>query len=75
MYQGLREDEMRRAAQEFFADKIERNIFPEMLALIEELRCKDVEIWAVSSTNDWVIEEGAGGLGFLRIGFWLRAFK
>lgn len=63
MYQGLREDELRRAAKDFFASRVERNIFPEMLALVEELRGRGVEIWAVSSTNDWVIEEGMRRFG------------
>ena len=63
MYQRLREEEMRRAAKTFFASRIERNIFPDMLALVEELRRKDVEIWAVSSTNNWVIEEGVRRFG------------
>jgi phosphoserine phosphatase len=63
MYQRLREDEMRRAAKTFFASRIERNIFPEMLTLVEELRNKGVEIWAVSSTNNWVIEEGVQRFG------------
>ncbi len=63
MYQRLREDEMRRAAKVFFESVIERNIFPEMLALVEELRGKNVEIWAVSSTNNWVIEEGVRRFG------------
>jgi HAD superfamily phosphoserine phosphatase-like hydrolase len=63
LYQGLREDEMRRAAKVFFASRIAQNIFPEMLALVEELRGKGVEIWAVSSTNDWVIEEGVQRFG------------
>lgn len=63
MYRGLGEDEMRRAAREFFAERIERNIFPEMLALVERLRAKGVDIWAVSSTNDWVIEEGVRRFG------------
>lgn len=58
IYQGLREDEMRRAAREFFASQTERNIFPEMQQLIAALQARNVEIWAVSSTNDWVIEEG-----------------
>ena len=30
LYQGLREEEMRKAAREFFAGRVERNIFPEM---------------------------------------------
>jgi phosphoserine phosphatase len=60
LYQGLREDEMRRAAKEFFASRIERNIFPEMLELVSALKDRGVDVWAVSSTNDWVIEEGVG---------------
>jgi phosphoserine phosphatase len=63
MYQRLREEEMRRAAEVFFKAQIERNIFPEMLALVEELRGKGVDIWAVSSTNNWVIEEGVRRFG------------
>ena len=63
MYQGLREEEMRKAAREFFSGRIERNIFPEMLALVGQLQAKGVEIWAVSSTNDWVIEEGVRRFG------------
>ena len=63
LYQGLRESELRRAAKEFFASRIERNIFPEMLELVSELRGRGVDIWAVSSTNDWVIEEGVQRFG------------
>ena len=63
LYQGLREEEMRRAAREFFVNRIERNIFPEMLELVAELKNRGVDIWAVSSTNDWVIEEGVRRFG------------
>jgi len=42
----------------FFTAKIEPNIFPELQRLIAALQRDGVEIWAVSSTNDWVIEEG-----------------
>ena len=63
MYQRLREDEMRRAAKVFFESRIAPNIFPEMLALVDELRGNGVEIWAVSSTNNWVIEEGTRRFG------------
>ncbi len=58
LYQGLREDEMRRAAKKFFASHVEQNIFPEMRELVAELRSGGTDIWAVSSTCDWVIEEG-----------------
>ena len=63
VYQGLREEEMRRAAKTFFGSRIEGNIFPEMLELVEELRRRGTDIWAVSSTNDWVIEEGVKRFG------------
>ena len=63
MYQGLRESELRAAAKDFFTERIERNIFPEMLALVEQLRDRGVVLWAVSSTNDWVIEEGMKRFG------------
>ncbi len=63
MYQRLREDEMRRAAKTFFTSQIEPNIFPEMKELVDELHAKGVEIWAVSSTNNWVIEEGVQRFG------------
>ncbi len=58
VYQGLRETEMRAAAAEFFEARIEDHIFPEMQRLVASLKDHGVEIWAVSSTNDWVIEEG-----------------
>ena len=58
IYQGLRESEMRSAAAEFFATQIEPNLFPEMRTLVRELRARGSEIWAVSSTCDWVVEEG-----------------
>jgi phosphoserine phosphatase len=58
VYAGLHEAELRRAAAEFFEKHIERNIFPEMRQLVAELQNNGTEIWAVSSTCDWVIEEG-----------------
>jgi len=63
VYRGLTEAAMRSAAQEFFATEIEHRIFPELRALIADLQSRSVEIWAVSSTNDWVIEEGVRRFG------------
>lgn len=63
MYAGLRVDEMRSAARTFFARFMEPNLFPEMLCLVKELEASGVEIWAVSSTNNWVIEEGITRFG------------
>ena len=58
LYRGLSEDTMRAAATDFFSEHIEPNIFPALRSLVADLQAKNVDIWAVSSTNDWVIEEG-----------------
>ena len=58
VYRGLPVDTLRAAAAAFFSEEIERHIFPEMLDLVAELQRRGAEIWAVSSTADWVIEEG-----------------
>lgn len=58
VYNGLHEDELRRAAAEYFRTHIEAQIFPELRALVSRLQQQGAEIWAVSSTNNWVIEEG-----------------
>ena len=63
LYQGLHEDEMRSAARQFFADEISGAIFPEMFDLVTRLRTAGAELWAVSSTNRWVIEEGVARFG------------
>jgi phosphoserine phosphatase len=58
VYKGLREEQVRDAAREFFHDRVEAYIFPELQQAIQTLQAQGVDIWAVSSTNDWVIEEG-----------------
>lgn len=63
VYAGLPVDRMRDAAATFFREHIQANIFPEMKELISGLQERGTEIWAVSSTNDWVIEEGVRGFG------------
>ena len=63
MYAEVREDEMRHAAATYFRTHIEANIFPELRELIADLRAAGTELWAVSSTNNWVIEEGVAGFG------------
>ncbi len=63
MYAGLDEAELRRGAADFFRTRIEPNIFPDMRKLVATLREKNVELWAVSSTNNWVIEEAMTRFG------------
>jgi len=58
VYRGLPIATLRSAAAKFFRTHIEPHIFPEMLALVTALQQAGTEIWAVSSTCDWVIEEG-----------------
>jgi phosphoserine phosphatase len=63
LYTGLEETELRHAAATFFRSQIQSHIFPEMQRLITDLRATGCEIWAVSSTNNWVIEEGMRNFG------------
>ena len=63
LYTGLEETELRRAAATFFRSQIHPHIFPEMQRLVADLHATGCEIWAVSSTNNWVIEEGVRDFG------------
>jgi len=63
VYAGLREHELRKATAEYFHQAIEPHIFPEMRQLVEQLSAGGTEIWAVSSTNNWLIEEGVRDFG------------
>ncbi len=63
VYRGLRENDLRAAAAEFFAEHVEPNIFPELKRVVNSLQGSGAEIWAVSSTCDWVIEEGVRRFG------------
>ncbi|MGB9120621.1 MAG: HAD-IB family hydrolase [Candidatus Angelobacter sp.] len=54
------------AAEEFFSSIVEKRIFPEMLRLTRELVSIGCEVWAVSSTNDWVVREGVKRFGVPR---------
>jgi phosphoserine phosphatase len=63
LYTGLEETELRRAAATFFPSQIHPHIFPEMQRLVADLDATGCEIWAVSSTNNWVIEEGVRDFG------------
>jgi phosphoserine phosphatase len=58
IYSGLRDQELRSAAAHYFSEYIEEHIFPEMTALVAALHKQGAELWAVSSSNRWIIEEG-----------------
>lgn len=57
MNRGLDEARLRQASREFFDETIAPQIFPEMRVLVEKLAAAGSEIWAVSSTSEWVIRE------------------
>lgn len=57
---------LQEAAEEFFSSVVEARIFPEMLRLTRELESIGCEVWAVSSTNDWVVREGVKRFGIPR---------
>jgi len=63
LYAGLQESELRHAAADYFRSHVEAHIFPEMRTLVEKLRAQGADIWAVSSTNNWVVEEGVRRFG------------
>lgn len=60
---GLSEKDLEAAAREFFVEIVESRIFPEMLELTRRLQDSGCELWAVSSTNAWVVAEGAKRFG------------
>jgi phosphoserine phosphatase len=63
MYAGLHEQELRSAAARYFNEFVRPHIFTEVASLVSTLRQADVELWAVSSTNKWVISEGVREFG------------
>lgn len=63
VYRGIPEETIRKAAEVFFHEQIEPHIFAEMQQLVADLRAAGTEIWAVSSTCDWVVEEGVKRFG------------
>jgi len=63
MHDGLPIADLYRAAEEFFAEVVAARIFPDMLELTRRLAESGCELWAVSSTNNWVVEVGARRFG------------
>ncbi|MFZ1085017.1 MAG: haloacid dehalogenase-like hydrolase [Terracidiphilus sp.] len=63
MYAGLRDEELRRAAADYVREFVEPRIFAEMAQLVDRLNQTGVALWAVSSTNKWVVAEGVRGFG------------
>ena len=63
MHKGLSDAGMMEAATEFMTLHFPSRIFPEMKQLVHQLHEQGCEIWAVSSSNEWVIRAGMQQFG------------
>jgi phosphoserine phosphatase len=63
MYHGLREDDVQRGTDEYFEIGLVRGIFPEMFELVQRLRAAGTDVWAVSSSNHWIIRSAMRHFG------------
>ena len=63
IHKGLKEGDVLALAREFFAQNFASRIFPEVKELIVRLHETGCDVWAVSSTNEWVIREAMKYVG------------
>jgi HAD superfamily phosphoserine phosphatase-like hydrolase len=63
MHKGLSDSAMMEAATEFMTSHFPGRVFPEMKQLVHQLREQGCEIWAVSSSNEWLIRAGTKEFG------------
>jgi phosphoserine phosphatase len=58
LHRGIPEESITNAAAHFFDQCFASHIFPEMRELVRLLHETGCEIWAVSSSNEWIIRAG-----------------
>lgn len=63
MHRGILELKMLDAGARFFEQLFVAQIFPEMRELVRRLQQNGCEVWAVSSSNEWVIRAGMRHFG------------
>ncbi|MFZ0733898.1 MAG: haloacid dehalogenase-like hydrolase [Candidatus Sulfotelmatobacter sp.] len=63
MHKGLADAAVMKAATEFMGSVFPGRVFPEMRQLVDFLHDKGCEVWAVSSSNEWVIRAGMKEFG------------
>lgn len=66
MHRGLREEMVQQACDAYFARAIAPGIFPEMRELVQRLRASGCDVWAVSSSSQWIIRSGMRSFGIPR---------
>ena len=63
MHRGLQEQVVQQACDAYFVQSIALNIFTEMRELVQRLRGSRCDVWAVSSSNQWIIRSGMRSFG------------
>lgn len=63
MHKGIPEHAMLQAASEFMSHSFAGKVFPEMRNLVHRLQGTGCEVWAISSSNEWVIRAGMKSFG------------
>ena len=58
MHRGLTDAAVMAVATEFMTSAFPGRVFPEMQELVRQLQADDCDVWAVSSSNEWVIRAG-----------------
>ncbi len=63
IYAGLREQELQTAAAQYVEEFVHGRVFEEVADLVAALTRQGAQLWAVSSTNKWVVTEGVRQFG------------
>jgi HAD superfamily hydrolase (TIGR01490 family) len=63
IYRGLPEEALQSATDEYFEIGIAPGIFPEMRELVRRLVAAGTDVWAVSSSNQWIIRSAMRHFG------------
>jgi HAD superfamily phosphoserine phosphatase-like hydrolase len=63
MHKGMAEALVMKAASDFMEQSFPGHIFPEMQELVGRLQKNGCDVWAVSSSNEWVIRAGMKSFG------------
>jgi len=63
MHKGITEATMLKAAADFMTHAFPGQMFTEMQELVRRLQERGTEVWAVSSSNEWVIRTGMKAFG------------
>jgi phosphoserine phosphatase len=58
IHAGLPVSTVAQAAARFFSEQVEPKIFASMRELVRRLLEQGTDVWAVSSSNEWIIQEG-----------------